>query len=70
MCTLFFTGFCSVDQIIRMRWAEHVACMGDRAGACRVLVGIMHWKGSIGSLRRSWENIIEMYLQDAECAGL
>ena len=24
-----------------MRWAGHVACMGDRRVACRVLVGIL-----------------------------
>jgi hypothetical protein len=23
----------------RMKWAGHIACMGERKGACRVLVG-------------------------------
>jgi hypothetical protein len=24
----------------RMRWAGHIACMGEKRGECRVLVGI------------------------------
>jgi hypothetical protein len=24
-----------------MRWVEHVACMGDRRGAYRILVGLL-----------------------------
>ena len=35
--------YCSPNIILlirsrRMRWAGHVACMGDRRGTCRVLV--------------------------------
>jgi len=32
----------NIIQVIksrRMRWTEHVACMGDRRGAYRILVG-------------------------------
>jgi hypothetical protein len=27
-----------VIRLRRMRWVEHVACMGERRGACRVLL--------------------------------
>ena len=70
MCTLFFTRHFSVDQVIKNEMADHVARMADRTGACRNLVGLMHWKVSIGSLRRNLENIIKFYLQDVECAGM
>jgi len=62
--------FVRLIKSLELRWAEHVARMGDWTGACRVLVGLMHWKGSIGSLRRSWENVIKTYHQDVECAGM
>jgi ribonuclease I len=31
----------------RMRWAGHVACMGDRIGAYRILSGEKRWKKTI-----------------------
>ena len=47
----------------RMRWAEHVACMGDRRGAYRVLMG--RYKGSrpAGRPMSRWEDNIKMDLQ-------
>jgi hypothetical protein len=32
----------------RMRWAGHVACMGERSGLCRVLVGKPEAKRPLG----------------------
>ena len=37
--TVLLTQYCSGDKIRRMRWAGHVARMGERRGVHRVLVG-------------------------------
>ena len=43
----------------RMRWAGHVACMGEGRGVHRVLVGKPEGKRPLGTPRRRWEiNII------------
>jgi hypothetical protein len=47
-----------------MRWAEHVASMGDRRGAYWVLVGIPEGKRPFGRPRCSWEDKINMDLQE------
>jgi hypothetical protein len=45
----------------RMRWAGHVACMGDRRGTYRVLVGGGHdGKRTLGRQERRWEYSIKM----------
>ena len=41
----------------RMRWAEHVASMGVRTGAHRVLVGKHQGKRPLGRPRHRWEDI-------------
>jgi len=46
-----------------MGGAGHVACMGDRRGVCRVLVGNPEGKRSLGRPRRRWEDNIKMVLQ-------
>jgi hypothetical protein len=48
----------------RMRWAGHVACMGERRGAYRVLVGKPVGKGQLGRPKHLWEHNIKMDLQD------
>ena len=47
----------------RMRWAGHVARMGEDRGVQRVLVGKAEGKRPLGRPRRRWENI-KMDLQD------
>jgi hypothetical protein len=43
----------------RMRWAGHVARMGEKRNACRILVGKSEGKRSLGRPRYRWvENII------------
>ena len=39
----------------RMRWAGHIACMGERRGVYRVLVGKHEGKRPLGRPRRKWE---------------
>ena len=43
-----------------MRWAGHVACMGERGGAHRVSEGNPEGRRSIGRPRRRWEDNSEM----------
>jgi len=51
----------------RMRWAGHVACMGDGRSAYRVLVRRPDGKRPLGSCRHRWEDNIKMDLQRLRC---
>ena len=53
-----------------MRWAGHVAHMGDRRGIYWVLVGKPEGKRQLGRPRRRWEDNIKMDLQEVECEGM
>jgi hypothetical protein len=46
-----------------MRWAGHVARMGEERGVHRVLVGKPEKKRPLGRPRRRWEDNIKMDLQ-------
>jgi hypothetical protein len=46
----------------RMRWAEHVARMGEDRGVHRVLVGKPGGKRPLGRPRRRWEDNMKMAL--------
>jgi hypothetical protein len=48
----------------RMRWAGHVARMGEGRGVHRVLVGKPEGKRSLGRPRCRWEDNIKMDLQE------
>ena len=50
----------------RMRWAEHVARMGEERGMYRVLVGKPEGKRPLGRPRRRGDNI-RMDLQEVGC---
>ena len=54
----------------RMRWAAHVARMGERRGVYRVLVGKPEGKRPLGRPRRRWEDNIKMDLQEVGCGGM
>ena len=68
-----FNDFNSSPNIVRaiksrkMRWAEHVARMGERRGLYRALVGKPEGKKPLGRPGRRWENNIKMDLQEAGC---
>ena len=51
----------------RMRWAGHVARMGERRGVCRVLVGKPVGKRPLGRPRRRWVDNIRMDHQEVGC---
>ena len=47
-----------------MRWAGHLARMGEGRGVHRVLVGKPEGKRPLGRSRRRWEDNIKMDLQE------
>jgi hypothetical protein len=47
-----------------MRWAGHVARMGEERKVYRVLVGKLEGKRPLGSPRRRWEDGIGMDLKE------
>jgi len=51
----------------RMRWAGHVARMGEERGAYRILVGKPEGKRPLGRPRRRWVDNIRMNLQEVGC---
>ena len=51
----------------RMRWAGHVARMGEERGVYRVLVGKPEGKRPLGRPRRRWVDNIRMDLQEMGC---
>jgi hypothetical protein len=63
-------SLCSSPNIVRviksrrMRWAGHVACMGEGRGVYTVLVGRTEGKRPLGRPRRRWEDNIKMDLTE------
>jgi hypothetical protein len=53
----------------RMRWAGHVARMGEGRGVYRVLVGRPEGKRPLGRPRRRWEDNIKLDLREIEIDG-
>jgi len=51
----------------RMRWAGHVAHMGEERGVYRVLVGKPEEKRPMGRPRHRWVDNIRMDLQEVGC---
>jgi len=54
----------------RMRWVGHIACMGERRGVYRVLVGKPEAKRLLGKPRHRWQDIIKIDLQEVGWVGL
>jgi len=53
-----------VVKLRRMRWAGHVACIGEDRGVHRVLVGKPEGKRPLGRPGCRWEDNIKMGLQE------
>ena len=51
----------------RIRWAGHVARMGEGRGVYRLLVGKPEGRRPLGRPRRRWEYNIRMDLQEVGC---
>jgi hypothetical protein len=71
VCTLDYALY-SAPNIIRviksrrLRWAGHIACMGEKRGAYRVLVGKPDGTRPLGRPRRRWEDNIEINFRQGE----
>ena len=50
-----------------MRWAGHVARMGEERGVCKVLMVKPEGRRPLGRPRRRWVDIIRMDLQEVVC---
>jgi hypothetical protein len=57
-------------KLRRMKWAGHVARMGERRGIYGVLVGKPEGKRPLERLRCRWEDNIKMDLQEMGCKGM
>ena len=68
--------YCSPNIVLviksrRIRWAGHVAHMGEERGVYRVLVGKPEGKRPLGRRRRRWDDDnIKMDLQGVRCGGM
>jgi hypothetical protein len=54
----------------RMRWAGHVARMGEGRGAYRIWVGRHEGRSPLGRPRRGWENNVKIDLQEVGWGGM
>jgi len=63
----------SIARVIksrRMRWARHVARIGEGRCLYRILVGKPEGKRLLGRPRRRWEDNIKMDLREVGCEGM
>jgi hypothetical protein len=54
----------------RMTWAGHVARMGEKKNACRLLVGKPEGRRQLRRPRRRWLNNIKMSLLEIRWSGV
>jgi hypothetical protein len=54
----------------RMRWTGHVARMGEKSNAYRILVGKPEGKRPLGRPRRRWDDNIRMDLREIGWCGM
>jgi hypothetical protein len=54
----------------RMRWAGHVACMGEKINAYRILVGKPERRRPLGKPRCRWVDNIKIDLREMELDGV
>jgi len=64
--------YCSpnIIQLIRsrrMRWAGHVALIGEKRSVYRVFVGKTEGKRQLGRPKHRWENNIKLNIQEVGC---
>jgi hypothetical protein len=59
-----------IAKSMRMRWAGHVAKMGEKRNAYRILVGKPEEKRPLGRPRRRWEDNIIMDVREIGWGGM
>jgi hypothetical protein len=65
-----FTVSRGIPPFLKWRWAGHVACMGERRGIYRILVGKPERRRQPGRPRHRWEFNIKKDLQEVGCVGM
>jgi hypothetical protein len=56
-----------IIKLRRMRWAGHVAGMGEKRNTCRLLVGKPEGKRPLGRPRHRWVDNVRMDLLELGC---
>jgi hypothetical protein len=56
---LYSLSIIRMSKSRRMRWAGHVARMGEKRNAYRIFVGKQEGKGPLGRPRRRWWTILK-----------
>jgi hypothetical protein len=59
-----------IIQSRKMRWAGHVARMGEKRNAYKILVGKPEGKRPLGRPRRRWVDNIKIDLREIGCEGM
>jgi hypothetical protein len=67
---LYSPNIIRVIKSRRLRWAGHVARMGERRCAYRVLAGKPEGRRPLGRPRRRWEDNIKMDLREVGWGGM
>jgi len=57
-------------KLRRLRWAGHVACMGEKRGVYTVLVGKPEGKRPLGKPGHRWQDNIKMDLREMGRGGM
>jgi hypothetical protein len=57
-------------KLMRMRWAGHVARMGEKRNAYRILVGKPEGKRPLGRPRCRWDHTSRMDLREIEWGSI
>jgi hypothetical protein len=63
-------GIIRIIKLRRMRWAGHVARMGEKRNVYRLLVGKTQGKRPLGRPRREWVNIMKTNLAEIGLGGV
>jgi hypothetical protein len=56
-----------IFKLRRMRWAEHVSCLGEMRNVYIILVGKPEGKRPLGRPRHRWEDNFKMNLTEIGC---
>jgi hypothetical protein len=67
LCALYASP--NIIRVIKSRWAGHVARIGERGDAYRVLVGKPEGRRPLGKPRHRWEDNIKMDFREMGCGG-
>jgi hypothetical protein len=70
ICNLSKSNVIRMIKSRRMRWAGHLALMGENRYACRILVGKPEGKRPLGRPSRRWVDNIKIDLREVGWDGV